>query len=53
MFMELDNVTFMDHSRVSIKGKCTILIKLKDGSHQFVGNAYYIPMVKSNKLSLE
>ena len=27
------NVTFTDHSKVSSKGKCMILIKLKDGSH--------------------
>jgi hypothetical protein len=52
MFMELDkvirgNVTYVDHSRVSIKEKCIIFIKSKDGSHQFIGNVYYIATVKS------
>jgi len=46
------NVTFADHSKVAIKGKCMILIKLKDESHQFIGDVYYIPTVKSNILSL-
>jgi hypothetical protein len=37
-FIELDeairgNVTFTNHSKFSIKGKCMILIKLKDKSH--------------------
>jgi hypothetical protein len=46
------NVTFADHSKVAIKGKCMILIKLKDESHQFIGDVYYIPTMKSNILSL-
>jgi len=55
-FMELDeairdNITFADHSKVAIKRKDTILIKLKDESHQFIGDFYYIPMVKRNILS--
>jgi hypothetical protein len=29
-----------------------ILIKLKEGSHQFIGDVYYIPTMKSNILSL-
>ena len=46
------NVIFTDHSKVVIKGKCIILIKLKDKSHQFIGDVYYIPTIKSNILSL-
>jgi len=55
-FIELDeairgNVIFTDHSKVVIKGKCIILIKFKDKSHQFIGDVYYIPTIKSNILS--
>ena len=55
-FMELyeairGNVTFRD-LKVVIKGKCTIFIKLKDGSHQFIDDVFYVPTVKSNILSL-
>jgi hypothetical protein len=56
------NVTFADHSKVSIKRKCTILIQMKkvsikgkctiltqrkDSSHQFIGNVYFISTIKS------
>ena len=56
-FMEFDEairdtVTFKDHSKVAIKGKCMILMKLKDGTHQFIGDIYYIPTMKSNILIL-
>jgi len=58
MFMELDesikgNITFAYHSKASIKRKDTILIQMKNNSHQFIGNVYYIPIVKNNILSLE
>jgi len=49
-FIELDeliraNVTFVDHLKVSTKQKCMILIQMKDDSHQFIGDVYYIPIV--------
>jgi hypothetical protein len=57
-FIELDvairgNITFTNHSNVTIKGKATILIKLKDRSHQFIGDIYYIPTLKNNILNLK
>jgi hypothetical protein len=56
-FIELDEVirgkvNFVNYSKVAIKGKCMILIKLKDESHQFIGDVYYILTIKSNILSL-
>ena len=51
LMMQLD-VTFANHSKIVIKGKYMILIKLKDGSYQFIDYVYYISMVKSNILSL-
>jgi hypothetical protein len=40
-FIELDEVirgkvNFVNYSKVAIKGKCMILIKLNDESHQFI-----------------
>jgi hypothetical protein len=49
-----ENVTFEDLSKVPIKGKGkgTILIRLKNGGHQFITNVYFVSIMKSNILSL-
>ena len=58
MCIELDesikgNVIFADHSKVSIKSKDTILIRLKKDSHQFIGDIYYILTVKKQYIKFE
>ena len=57
MFVELDeskegNVALGDESMMEVKGKGNILIRLKNGDHQFISNVYYIPSMKTNILSL-
>ncbi|KAE8699231.1 BTB/POZ and MATH domain-containing protein 4-like [Hibiscus syriacus] len=57
MFVELyesvsENVSFGDDSTIAVKGRGNILIRLKDGRHQFISNVYYVPTMKSNILSL-
>ncbi|XP_050877698.1 uncharacterized protein LOC127081487 [Lathyrus oleraceus] len=57
MFVEINeattgNVSFGDDLKIPIKGKGKIIIRLKNGSHQFISNVYYVPNMKNNILSL-
>ena len=55
MFVDLaksDHVTFEDVSKISVKRKDKILIRLKNGRHQFILNVYFMPNMKNNILSL-
>lgn len=46
------NVTFGDESKAPVKGKGKILIRAKDGSHQYISDVYNVPNLKSNILSV-
>ena len=46
------NVSFTDDSKFPVKGKGSILIRIKDGRHQFISNVYYVLNMKNNILSL-
>ena len=47
-----DKVAIGDESKVVVKGKGNILIRLKNREDQFISNVYYVPNMKSNILSL-
>ena len=56
MFIDLDesisvNVSFGDNSKIPVKGKGKILIRLKDGTHKFISNVYYVLNMKNYILS--
>jgi hypothetical protein len=57
LFGDLDEtiqclVTFGDTSKVPVKGKGNIPIKLKNGDHSYIADVYYVPAIKHNMLSI-
>ncbi|XP_028085883.1 uncharacterized protein LOC114286853 [Camellia sinensis] len=57
LFVELDEtiqaqVSFGDSSMTPVKGRGNILIKLKNGDHDYISNVYYVLAMKSNILSM-
>ncbi|GMQ07023.1 hypothetical protein CsSME_00051392 [Camellia sinensis var. sinensis] len=57
LFVELDEtvqaqVSFGDSSKTPVKRRGNILIKLKNGDHDYISNVYYVPAMKNNTLSM-
>jgi len=57
LFVDLDEtiqglVTFEDTSKVPVKGKGNIPIKLKNGDHSYIADVYYVPTITHNMLSI-
>ncbi|GMP43110.1 hypothetical protein CsSME_00012606 [Camellia sinensis var. sinensis] len=57
LFVELDEtvqaqVSFGDSSKTPVKERGNILIKLKNGDHDYISNVYYVPAMKNNILSI-
>ncbi|PKU84548.1 hypothetical protein MA16_Dca017934 [Dendrobium catenatum] len=56
MFVEMEvmesQIYFDDSSKIMVKEKGKILILLKDETHQFISEVYYVLDMKSNILSL-
>ncbi|XP_028054823.1 uncharacterized protein LOC114259031 [Camellia sinensis] len=57
LFVELDEtvqaqVSFGDSSKTPVRGRGNIMIKLKNGDHDYISNVYYVPAMKNNILSM-
>ncbi|GMP36892.1 hypothetical protein CsSME_00008847 [Camellia sinensis var. sinensis] len=57
LFIELEKtvqaqVSFGDSSKTPVKRRGNILIKLKNGDHDYIFNVYYVPTMKNNILSI-
>jgi hypothetical protein len=57
LFGDLDDhvkgqVTFGDISKVPVKGRGNIPIRLKNGDHSYIADVYYVPAIKHNLLSI-
>lgn len=57
LFCSLDesvkgSISFGDKTKVPVMGKGDILIRSKNGDHQFISQAYYVPALKTNILSI-
>ena len=57
LFCSLDesikgSISFGDKTKVLVMGRGDILIRLKNGDHQFISHAYYVPTLKTNILSI-
>ncbi|PKU82133.1 hypothetical protein MA16_Dca004151 [Dendrobium catenatum] len=56
MFIKIEaiesQIYFGDFLKIPVKGKDKILILLKDGTHQFIFEVYYVSDMKCNILSL-
>jgi len=57
LFGDLDEIVkgqviFEDTSKVPVKGRGNILIRLKNGDHCYIADVYYVPAIKHNLLSI-
>lgn len=57
LFVDLDEsirteVRFADDRTIPVMGKGRILIKLKNGDHNYISDVFYVPNMKSNLISL-